>query len=450
MSHVQRIHPPRARFDLKDKKQKETLIYLTIRVNGKRVKWSTRDRVAARDWNPATGRAVVRARSVGLRDLNNRLDKYAKEAIDLFYEEELDTAHGRARFRQDEFKKELDYRLGFAIRPSAEGQLDTSDFMRFAESVSARVKEDISMSPATIKGFANRIRRVRDFVDAHHGGELGWNEVDDLFFDGLKRFLFRVRGYNRQSVNNVMKTLRTVIIRAEERGLMDFTKKIKKNCKQSFRRTLKAALNRVELDATIAHDLSDSPRLDKVRDLFVIGVLTAQRWSDYSRLTPDNFTQLPGGKGYRYTIGSQQKGGRVAGGPVMDWGLPVLRKYGYIGGGAFDPPSISAQKFNEYLKEVMQLIIPDATFIVYQDGERLDSTGTKVPKWTLISSHTARRTAVSLLRSLKVPDHQIQKMTGHKSIAEMDGYDVRQAETLALDLFDGLNESWRKQGLRAV
>ena len=67
-----------------------------------------------------------------------------------------------------------------------------------------------------------------------------------------------------------------------------------------------------------------------------------------------------------------------------------------------------------------------------------------------MGSHTARRTAVSLLRSMKARDEQIMKMTGHKNITELSTYDVRDAEVVAVEMGRDLDLAWSKSGLKAV
>jgi hypothetical protein len=440
----------RARFILKDKSERETLIYLTIRIDKKRIKWSTGEKVNPKNWSTQTRRAIVRARNLEAQTLNERLDNYAKEAVALHTDWLLSTPAGLATYNPDKYKLELEYRLGMKERPESKTEkLDTSDFVRFAESVRDHRKDSTGIVRGTWKVLNNHTNLLREFADLRHGGIVAFTEVDELFLDGFKKFLFRTKGHNRRTVHKVMVTLRSIASRAADRNLMTYGKRFRGWAKQEFRKLPQPALTRPELDKVIALDLTETPRLERVRDLFLIGVATAQRWSDYSLLTPKNFYSLPGGR-YRYFIASQQKTSKKAGGPVMSWIIPTLEKYGYIGNSDFNPPKISSVKFNLYLKEVAKLAFPDAMLTLYNDREQVDHEGTEVEKWTKISSHAARRTAVGLLRSMKAPDDQIQKMTGHKTLSELDGYDVRDAETLALELGRDLDTAWQKSLLRAV
>lgn len=431
----------RARFTLKDKSERETLIFMTIRVNKKRVKWSTAERVNPKDWNVRTGRAIVRAGSTWARQINARLDDYARVALSLH-------AAG-THLHPDSFKQELQYLTGREQREVAGSQVDTTDFMRFCESVRDLRKDSTDTAHQTWRNINTNVNTLREFVDDRYRGTLRFEDVDDLFVGELKKHLFRAKGHRPQTVAKMMMVLKSMFNRAADRGLMVYDRRLKAAARQTFRKRPYPSLNYTELTTVLDLDLVDAPRLERVRDLFVIGVATAQRWSDYSSLTPDNFKPVPGG-GYRYFVTSQKKTKSAAGGPVMSWAVPTLVKYGYIGSAKFTPIKISQQKFNLYLKEVMQMAIPDVTFKVYHDGEQVDHIGEDVPKWSEIASHTARRTAVGLLRSMGAPDNQIQKMTGHKSIAEMSGYDTRDAEALAVDLGKRLDSAWQRGGLKAV
>lgn len=450
MKRIVRRHVTRARFILKDKSENPTLIYLAIQINRKRVKWYTGEKVNPKDWNTAANRAIVRARAIDSQLLNERLDGYAKAALAIFQDWELNTIDGLANYNPNNYKLELDYRTGKQERPETKTEkLDTSDFIRFAESIRDHRKDSTTIVRGTWKVINNHTNLLREFADLKHGGTVAFSEVDEIFIDGLKKFLFRTKGHNRRTVHKIMITLRSIASRAADRGLMTYNKRFRDWAKQEFRKLPQPYLTRSELDKMRALDLSDNQRLEKVRDLFLIGVATAQRWSDFSKLTPKNFIALPAG-GYRYRVASQKKTGSDAGGPVMSWVLPILEKYGYIGDGEFTPIKISGQKSNKYLKEVAKLAMPDATYLVYNDGERKDDDGTNVPKWSVLGSHAARRTAVSLLRSMKAPDDQIQKMTGHKTLSELDGYDVRDAEALAMDLGKDLDTAWNRSKLKVI
>ncbi|MCC3160874.1 tyrosine-type recombinase/integrase, partial [Hymenobacter sp. 15J16-1T3B] len=84
-------------------------------------------------------------------------------------------------------------------------------------------------------------------------------------------------------------------------------------------------------------------------------------------------------------------------------------------------PKLSQQKFNDYVKELGQHCgIDKQTLVVrYRGSKRIED---RVPKYSLLSSHTGRHTFVtqSLERGMSL--EVVQKFTGHKDLKSLMGY----------------------------
>lgn len=159
-------------------------------------------------------------------------------------------------------------------------------------------------------------------------------------------------------------------------------------------------LDEKELDKLVNLDLSTNKRLEKVRDLFLVGCWTGCRFSDFSTITPEQVTN-----GFLYV--QQEKTGAKVVIPLHPVVKSILEKYkGNL------PPAPSNQKFNEYIKEVCELAqINDTTSkAVTRGGQRVTST---LKKWELVSSHTARRSFATNLYKSGFPSISIMKITGH-------------------------------------
>jgi len=142
---------------------------------------------------------------------------------------------------------------------------------------------------------------------------------------------------------------------------------------------------------------------ERIRDLFVIGCLTALRYSDYSTLTADN---LQNG----YIVKRTKKTNVDVTVPVHDYVKEIFEKYnGDL------PCHLCIQHFNHYLKIVMKEIgLDDKVTFSYTKGGSL-ITVTK-EKWELISSHTARRSAATnLYLTGRMKTLEIMRLTGHLS-----------------------------------
>ena len=139
----------------------------------------------------------------------------------------------------------------------------------------------------------------------------------------------------------------------------------------------------------------------KARDLFFIGVYCVARWEDYSRISSDN---ISGG-----TINyEQKKTGKTVILPVSPRLVECLRRNGGIA------PQLSQQKFNEAIKRCCKKIgMTDKLHISRSSGSARISEAKE--RWSMVSSHTARRTGCSLLYLSGVPIKRCMMVSGHST-----------------------------------
>lgn len=138
----------------------------------------------------------------------------------------------------------------------------------------------------------------------------------------------------------------------------------------------------------------------KARDLFLLGVYSCSRFSDYSRLSMDmihdgviHFTQVK-------TADS-----------VMIPASPRLLEILERNGGK--APHIEQQHLNEWIKKVCEKVGIDESVEVTSSNGLKHTTEVK-KKFKLVSSHTARRTGITLLYMTGIPLQQVMLISGHK------------------------------------
>jgi integrase len=149
-------------------------------------------------------------------------------------------------------------------------------------------------------------------------------------------------------------------------------------------------------------------RLERVRDLFVFACSTGLRESDFSIVKPENI------KNDELFITTVKTSDPLII-PLNSYSRAVLKKYDNV------LPKYSQQKFNDYIKEVVQEIGLDTPeqVITYKKGVRIETT---VPKYELVTSHTGRRTFITqcIMRGIPIP--VIRSMTGHKDLKSFQKY----------------------------
>lgn len=142
---------------------------------------------------------------------------------------------------------------------------------------------------------------------------------------------------------------------------------------------------------------------ERIRDMFVIGCLTAFRYSDYSALTANNLQD-------GYIVKRTKKTNVDVKVPAHDYVKEIFAKYnGNVPGG------LCIQYVNKYLKVIMKEIgLNDKITFSYTQGGKLKTIVRE--KWELISSHTARRSAATnMYLTGRMKTLEIMKLTGHKT-----------------------------------
>jgi integrase len=142
---------------------------------------------------------------------------------------------------------------------------------------------------------------------------------------------------------------------------------------------------------------------ERIRDLFVVGCLTALRYSDYSTLTKDNFQN-------GYIVKRTKKTNVDVKIPMHDYVKEIYAKYGGV-----IPCGLCIQYVNKYLKVIMKEIgLNDlVTYSLTKGGKLITVTR---QKWELISSHTARRSAATnMYLTGRMTTLEIMRLTGHRT-----------------------------------
>lgn len=190
-----------------------------------------------------------------------------------------------------------------------------------------------------------------------------------------------------------------------------------------------------ELTKFYLHDFSERPALDRVRDIFCFAAFTAQRWSDIERFNKDDLK----GNVWAFTAFKTKKLQEIDLTDYAATALDILKKYDY------KLPVISLQKFNEELKDAGK----EAGITVPVKLRRYSGVReiiTEEPKYYFMSSHLARRTAVSILLNVfGVPPSLVMEITGHTDIKTLQKYinTDREARKAAMSRTTPVTETMR-------
>ncbi len=151
----------------------------------------------------------------------------------------------------------------------------------------------------------------------------------------------------------------------------------------------------------------------RVKDVFVFGCTTGLRFSDLFLLTNKNFEQQDG-EWYLKTKSKKTKVFSFV--KLPQYAVEIYLKYKPRSNKVFVFKEISLFNFNKHLKAIGKLAGFDMPIEVAREkrGKAMTkSTDKPVLFYEKMSSHMMRRTAITTLLILGMPEHLVRKISGH-------------------------------------
>ena len=301
--------------------------------------------------------------------------------------------------------------------------------------------------------FKNVYYRFEKEFEEKTGRVLIWETLDKVTMDAFVKYL-EDYGYLTKTINTYIICFKALIQYAANHGLHDNLKCLKgiqKLKEIEGCTTTKCYLNSEEVQALYEMSLEPGSLRDRVRDVFLIGVYTCQRVSDYGSLKPSNFSTTS--KGTQVIRLVQEKTGNSIVVPILNDNLQIIaKKYN------FDIPHISDVIINRYIKSILQdlsktvdsLRTPVRTILRLKEKRAIeasqkeedetkrivverDAEGNVIkPKYSLISTHSARRSGITnLYKSHLFTTRQLMSISGHKTESSFYIYISESADELA-------------------
>lgn len=391
------------------KEQNETLVYMLFTYSNTRLKISTGKKIYPFFWDTGTQRAKEVAAFNSHVHFNIRLNQFQNSMLDCYDRLILD----KIKPTNDKLKEALYKKMELNGRSNKLVSLNM-----YIDLFIQQLKSGERLTERKTKYQYNTIRTFTDFrnqftyYQTDRKRDLNYEDINLDFYNDLVKY-FTMKNYAPNSIGRVIKNLKTIMRAAREDGLhknMEIERKKFKTIKTS---TDQIYLTQTEIDKIYKLDLNENSTLDVARDIFMIGYYTAQRFSDFSRIVPENFKTLNSGVQVIELV--QSKTNEKVTIPIHYRLKEIFEKYNY------KTPSIPVQKLNKRIKLVGDKA--EIKDIVVLQGVKggIKITITK-PKFEFIKTHTARRSAATNMYLAKIPTIDIMKITGHKTEREFLNY----------------------------
>ena len=391
------------KFYLKDKHAKEdTLINLFFSFSGKRLKWYTGHSIHPKDWSFPNKLPKRKP------ELTQTLKNYAakvKEIHASFLAQEINPTTTQIRDKLNEIYR--DEAIPEETLLSYLGKFVDHNPKNFAHN--------------TLKQYKTLHRHLSEFVEAT-GYNLKFKTVNGNFDESFFEYLTnKEQPLSPSSVNKVYGIFKAFMTYATRKGFN--TNMLYQTFQHKRKKTLQIALTRREVEKLEALQLSGIKEL--YRDIFLFSCETAMEFSAVSKLKPTDikektFRGINDGEQIKYAEYYRSKTGGKVTPPLSEKALAIMEKYD-------DPdretcfPKLNNQVYNRSLKEVGQLAgITEPIEVVSYEGAN-KKTSVK-PKYELMTSHTGRRTFVTLFIESGGTNEACRVYTGHATNKQLDNY----------------------------
>ena len=463
-----------AQFFLRSKREEgEAPLYTKIRRNGMQMYVCTGIKVDIKEWNKAQKSlsAMQRYEQTEPGAKVHELQMQVMKAVDALY------AEGKINTKED--KAIIEEAMNNIVTG---GTKEVQRVKRIAEAKSRKYViqfyeyffsgisdgsishgKNSEYSPGSIQVWKTFGTYLREYCDVG----ITFEDIDKPFADRFTQFLQK-KGFMSNTINKNVTCFRKLCNLAAMEGYNKNAVSLKVWKDRTVKDTDKRAeiyLTEEEIDAMYNMELTGENEI--VRDIFVLGYFSCQRYSDYSKLREENFMTYDKGLG-RITL-TQKKTGRTVNVPIVDERVYELcDKYNY------DFPEISEQKMNLKIKAVTALLAESVpsfqekfVTVLTAVEKRSEQTYAKLlkkkesgikftenerkwfgklnklaerrsgaplfernkhgevirPKYELIASHTSRRSGATNLYKLgALSNMEMRSITGHQSEKVFENY----------------------------
>lgn len=403
-------------FLTRPKAETDTAIYARICYSGYKFKYYTEEKINPKFWNKGTRQAKQTEKFKEYPEFNQRLKEIASDIGNTLLN--YKNQNGGETPTPDTFRKLLD----LVIKRKEPQKKVVKNFFGLFQEIIDQTRIGVRLHPKTgkpiskntLKTYITTFKHLSEFNIKRKKG-IDFNTIDLDFYGEYTEFLMRGQkthprtgkpvplNLSTNTIGKHIQIIKLIMNEATEKELNTNLSFKSKRFVTIREKSDSIYLPENEVKEIELLDLSKDKRLERVRDLFLIGCYTGLRYSDYSILQPEQMKD-----GFIET--TQIKTGEAVVIPIHPTVKRIVEKYkGVL------PQSISNQKTNDYLKEL---------------GKRVNSLNTKVSvsftkggvkvikcyqKYEMVTTHTARRSFATNEYLAGTPTITIMAITGHKT-----------------------------------
>jgi site-specific recombinase XerD len=362
----------------------------------KKFVYSTGETISPNYWNKESKGPNARAKFPGANSLRMQLNRYSEAFMKAEERHKLTkedfTSNSLKIFFQKEFKKV---------------ESGSKDFFGIYDEFVEEKKLNKDWSASTIKRYKNIKTMLKNF-EKEKKYKLSFASINDKFHSKFTDYCMGDLKHINNTYARNLGLVKTFLFWSLDKKYT-YNDEFKKFKKKERVITNQVVFDKEDLGKLMSHKFK-LKSLERNRDIFVFGAVTGMRYGEWKFISKESIKgttlQLKEEKGTEKEMRSIPLG-KVA--------LHILEKYDY------DLPVISNQKQNLYIKRVCK----NAGFT--HKVQKVTTRGKEVLRenmvfYNRVTSHTARRTFITMMKREGKSDKLIAEITGHRDMKTLNSY----------------------------
>lgn len=379
----------------------KSLIYFSCSFKNEKKKfvYSTGEKILPKHWSfpnnePKKKGTVKDVNSVTIK---TQIDRYSAK---------FEEVKSRCKDTNQKFTTEL-LRAKFNEEFQRVSKKKNDFFGSYDEFMTDRQKHK-AWKPATVKRYKN-IQNHLEAFEIIKKYKLTFSTITDEFYSEFLDYCYVTEKHFSNTVARNIGLFKTFMYWALDKKYTynDDFKKFK-TPKTVITEEVALSLEQVE---DIFNIECDTKALEKVKDIFVFQCLTGLRYGEMKAI---NKNVVNGNEIFLKEEKDASKEYRKI--PLFELSMYILKKYDY------QLPLISNQKQNKYIKEILKEGEEFTNLTEFTRVRGVEITKFVEPLHERISTHTARRTFITIMRNKGIADKTIMSITGHKDLKTFNNY----------------------------
>jgi len=379
-------------------------VFCRICYNGNKVKVYINESIRSDSWSKRRQRAIENRTFPQHPEFNERMN-----VIDTFI---------RSTYRRLELEnnlnppdpKKLQEAISSKLRPLILKAGERGEFAKFFKKMIDDSKTGIRTNHRT--GHAIHINTIKTYSTIYNNVllyekekniTLKFSDFDLTFYNEFNEWLIKKKKYSNNSMGKHIQIIKLVLNEASELGLNTNMKFKNKRFIVIKEQTDAIYLTEDEIEQIYRLDLSQHKRLDKTRDLFILGCKTGLRFGDFKNIHPSEIKDS-------FIMMRQAKTGEPVTVPIHPMVKQIIEKYNGV-----LPKAKVNQITNKELKQLASMVLAfdeEVELSITKGGQKVRQV---FKKNELISTHTARRSFCSNEYLAGTPSLSIMAISGHKT-----------------------------------